>query len=332
MQKRNINRVQDFLENSKYNNEKFRNNPNLSELNNPSKLNINNDFLMNDSVNEYVSKKSISIENRLIQIDNFLKHISVKEKSPEIAFAISLKSKKSSRNWKRVEKNLSTTLKTIFNNTDQNYRVIIAGHKKPDIEELLHEKVTWIRVKFAPPKSPKGFFWDKIRKRKVIGTYLRKIGYSGYFMPVDADDWIHYKFVEYIRSCPISDAYIFNKGFMVNIFKKELWMRSRFYGGCGTSQVFYFRNEEFPLTTKKTDIRKSNFRVVIKHHGRVLKHLRNMKKNYSLVNIPLLTWVLAHGDNNTMILKKKNNDVSAKNYNTEGVELSEWFYGYFKTK
>ncbi len=61
-------------------------------------------------------------------------------------------------------------------------------------------------------------------------------------MPVDADDWIHYRFVVYIRSLPISDSYIFNNGFMVNLINNELWVRDRFYGGCGTSQIFYFEN------------------------------------------------------------------------------------------
>lgn len=286
---------------------------------------------------DYVDKKNkgTQILKVIDQLNMFEKQLANQEavhdtRKKEIVFAISLKSKKWSRNWDTVQENLSKTLRSIFNNTDQNYRIIIAGHKKPNIKELNHKKVTWLGVKFALPKSPRGFFWDKTRKRRVIGAYLRKIGYTGYFMPVDADDWIHYRFVEYIRSQPISDAFIFNNGFMVNLAKKEVWMRNRFYGGCGTSQIFYFKNDEFPISSRKKDAFKVNFKVTIRHHGRVQKHLSKIKKNYKMVNFPLITWVLAHGDNNSMILRKKDNGISAMMYDSQGEEIQDWYFNFFK--
>ena len=89
------------------------------------------------------------------------------QQKPEIAFAISLKSKKVSRDWEKVQNNLSMTIRSLFNNTDQNFRFIIAGHEKPTIEELNDKRVTWLAVKFPPPKSSKGFVSDKYRKRKL---------------------------------------------------------------------------------------------------------------------------------------------------------------------
>ncbi|MBP3041686.1 hypothetical protein J9303_19790 [Bacillaceae bacterium Marseille-Q3522] len=275
----------------------------------------------------------LSIKEQLNQIEEYF----MKEKNdnneekPEIVFAISLKSKRVSRDWERVQENLAKTLRSIFNNTDQNFRVIIAGHKKPNKPELNHERVTWLGVKFPPPINSRGFYMDKIQKRRVIGSYLRKIGFSGYFMPVDADDWIHHRFVEYIRSFPVSDAFVFDKGYMLNLYKKEIWMINRFYTGCGTSQLFYFRNEEFPKTSRERDVQRSNFKIAVgKRHGNVLEYLKNVNKKGTIVHYPFLIWVLAHGDNNSMILRKKDNNISAKHYHAKGEKFEYWFYDSFK--
>ncbi|MDQ1004177.1 hypothetical protein QFZ28_004577 [Neobacillus niacini] len=42
-------------------------------------------------------------------------------------------------------------------------------------------------------------------------------------MPLDADDWVHYRFVEYIRSHLIADAFVINTGCMAK-------MKSNRYG------------------------------------------------------------------------------------------------------
>jgi hypothetical protein len=275
---------------------------------------------------------SLPIKEQLNQIEEyFINDTNSNNEKPEIVFAISLKSKRVSRNWERVQENLSKTLRSIFNNSDQNFRIIIAGHKKPDIAELKHERVIWLRVKFPPPINSKGFYMDKVKKRRVIGAYLREIGFSGYFMPVDADDWIHYRFVEYIRSFPVSDAFVFNKGYMVNLFKKEIWMRDRFYTGCGTSQLFYFSNMEFPRTSRRIDVQQTNFKIAVgKRHGNVLQYLKKANKKCTIVDYPLLTWVLAHGDNNSMILRKKDNNISANHYHAQGEIIENWFYDSFR--
>ncbi|WHY78269.1 hypothetical protein QNH20_03635 [Neobacillus sp. WH10] len=97
-----------------------------------------------------------SLKERLDRVDDYFeenKANSITEPNElEVAFGISLKSKKVSRNWTTVQNNLSRTLRTILNNTDQNFRIIIAGHEKPNIEEINHERVTWLSVSFSRPK------------------------------------------------------------------------------------------------------------------------------------------------------------------------------------
>jgi hypothetical protein len=274
-----------------------------------------------------------SIKNPLQQVETYLKSKQPKKNKVEMAFAISLKSKTVSRNWNKVQSNLAKTLHTILNNSDSNFRIVIAGHEKPRISEIQHRRVKWLPMSFPPPSSIKGFSKDKIRKRKAIGVYLRKIGFYGYFMPLDADDWIHYRLVEYVRSQPKKAAIIMKRGMMVNLLKKEVWLRKdRFYKGCGSGTIFYFANKDFPLSSNGRALQKKPFRIVLRAHPKVVRNLAKFHKPYKFEKMPLVTWVLAHGDNNSMLKGKKNNSVSANDYGSKGLKLENGYYCYFKIR
>ena len=293
--------------------------------------------LMAEYLEEDLSKTSdtfTSLIERLDQVDEYFEknkaNGSTEPNELQVAFGISLKSKKVSRNWNIVQDNLSRTLRSILNNTDQNLRIIIAGHEKPNIEEINHERVTWLCVSFPPPKYISQYSIDKFRKRRVIGAYLRNTGFSGYFMPLDADDWIHYRFVEFIRTAPVSDAFILNKGFMANLKNKQVWVKDRFFIGCGSSSVFYFSNMDFPRSSRMTGVRKAKFKWAIWPHHKVTLFLEN--KDYRMVDFPFVTWVLFHGDNNSIIKRKLSSKVSPQNFNVIPDNLEDRFYKYFKIK
>ncbi|TCZ80963.1 hypothetical protein E0485_01375 [Paenibacillus albiflavus] len=274
-----------------------------------------------------------SIKKQLKRVEAYFLNKHVNKNKAEVAFAISLKSKIVSRNWNNVQSNLAKTLRSILNNTDSHFRVIVAGHEKPDIKEIRHKRVTWLPVNFPPPSNQKGFSRDKMRKRKVIGEYLRKIGFSGYFMPFDSDDWAHHRLVQYVRSQPTRKNFVIDTGMMINLVKKEVWLRKkRFYIGCGSSAVFYFANKDFPLTPETNNAEKKPFHLVLKAHPKVIQNLRTLRRPCKIVKFPLVTWVLGHGDNNSMLKGKKNNTVSAEDYGSKGEKLENAFFHYFKAR
>lgn len=279
---------------------------------------------------------TLSIKENMEEIEKYFEkndavdNLNMMDKPIDIVFSISLKSKKASNNWGTVERNLSRTLKTLLNNTDQNFRVIIAGHEKPDIAELQHKNIQWIDVEFSPPIKRKDYENDKMKKRNAIGSYLREIGYSGYFIPLDGDDWIHFRFVEYLRSQPLHDAYILNKGLMVNLLQETMWCRYRFHHGCGSSSIFYFANNDFPKSTNLDLSIQSPFNIVLKSHPKITVYLKRENKPFQMINLPIVTWVLAHGDNQSMAQGWKNNGISAEKYGANEEPLDNWLYEYFK--
>lgn len=246
-----------------------------------------------------------------------------------IIFAISLKSKRVARNWETVIKQFGKTLRSILNNTHQNFKIIVAGHEKPDIKELNNNKVTWIGVNFPISRSKVGMSTDKMNKRKAIAQYLSAEGFSGYFMPLDADDWVHYRLVEFINKTPFTKAIIFNKGIMSNLMKNEIWMISNFYKHCGSCSIFYFQNEQFPSDhTYKGGVFHA---LTLTSHPKIIQYLKMHKVKYSLVDFPLVFRVFGYGDNNLTVKGKLSLDLSASNFNTTGVPFHDEIFQYFKS-
>lgn len=270
------------------------------------------------------------IKNNLNKINTYLNSIRNpnSRKKSTIVFAISLKSKKVSRNWDVVQQQLAKTIQSILNSSDQNFRIIVAGHEKPNIKELSNSKVTWISVNFPLSRSKVGMSNDKMKKRYAIAHYLSKEGFSGYFMPLDADDWVHHRFVEYLNKSPVSKAYILNKGIMSNLKRNEIWLISNFYKHCGSCAVFYFENHELPKDNKPSG---GIFHgLTLTSHPKIIQNLKLYKVKYQLIDFPFIFRVYGYGDNNLTIKGKLNLDLSAANYNTFGTPLTSEIYQQFK--
>lgn len=270
------------------------------------------------------------IRTELNRFEKYLNTISYNINPSNIVFAISLKSKRLSRNWDVVKEQLTKTLRSILNNTESNYHIIIAGHEKPDIIELEHSKITWISANFPISRSSTGMSHDKMKKRKVIANYLSDKGYSGFFMPLDADDWVHYRFVEFINKSSFSKAYIFNQGIMSNLKNNEIWSLNNFYKHCGSCSVFYFEHKE--LLINKENNSGIFHTLALTSHPKVIQYLKLQKIRYQVVNYPMIFRTFGYGDNNLTIKKKISIDVSAAKYKTIGVEIGDWIYQYFRSK
>ena len=66
------------------------------------------------------------------------------------------------------------------------------------------------------------------------------------------------------------------------------------------------------------------------HHGKVPENLKTFNKSYEKIDLPFVTYVLGHGDNTSVIRGIRSNQVSAKTYKAQRVELEKWLYCYFK--
>jgi hypothetical protein len=271
---------------------------------------------------------SMSINDELSKIDSFLNERTL-EHSTRVAFVISLKSKKISKDWGTVGLNLSKTLKSILASTVNNFHIVVVGSERPDIVELTDDRVHWQSSNNPPPTSVKKYPADKMLKRRHGLAHLHCINFEGYVVACDADDWIHHRFVEYLQKIPLSDNIIFASGIMLNARSSELWIEEEhFFRGCGTSTCFYFKNSDLPsIPESKPDLNSPYF-FTLASHARIDKILGD--NAVTKISHPLVVWLIGHSENVSDEMGKKNQSVSAMHYSRQGFKRSNALGGKFK--
>jgi|GEM_PF-758002 len=277
--------------------------------------------------------QSKTIDGWLEDIDNQIANLP--EPPPdgqlEVAFLVSMRSKRASRDWDAACACLSKTLRTVFAQSDQNYRVFIAGHEKPDIPELNSNKVTWMSVSHTPPSNPRGFTADKNAKRRELGFLLGKKGFEGFVMPLDADDWIHRRLVEFIRRSGERRPTFFDAGFICNLEERAVRVRPGangkrpFFKGCGSGSYFYFKHADFPRSPTVRASKKVKFLYAVSSHVSVFEKLLQDGVGIARVQIPMINWVLGHMNNNSFLKGRNTNPSSGESPQTIGTLFVEKF-------
>ena len=112
-------------------------------------------------------------------------------------FGIALIARRRARDWAVVEGLLQLTLASVLAQTDQEFRVVIAGHDRPeampDDPRFRFLEVSW------PPDRPDEHNSDGGMKKYRIGEDLLERG-GGLLMLLDADDWVDRRLVEFARA------------------------------------------------------------------------------------------------------------------------------------
>ncbi len=139
-----------------------------------------------------------------------------------LTFIIPVKSERVSGSWDRFSNLFERTLKSVCNQTSQNFRIIVVCHEKPKTD-FQHPNLEYIHVGFDPPKldpnTPEKH--DGQKEEDKSNKILMGVGHSkqynpDYLMVVDADDCISNKIVDFVESNKNknTDGWYFNKGYI----------------------------------------------------------------------------------------------------------------------
>jgi hypothetical protein len=222
------------------------------------------------------------------------------DKPRNFAFAIPLKSKLVSRDWPTVGRLLARTLRSLFNQSNPNYRIFLSCHEIPEIPELRDPRVEILQAKFDIPIYHAEFMIDKHRKRELIAARWRTLG-GGYMMTVDADDLVSNRLVEYVMNQPSRRGFLVTRGYDLSERSRKVNVAPRFYKLCGTNCVIHWRPEELPVEPfQRQDVL---FRESIRH-GNVGTAGFFARRGESFAPLPFaaVVYVRSHGDNATDVL------------------------------
>lgn len=162
-----------------------------------------------------------------------------------LTFVIPVKSKSVSNDWASVGQIFERTLKSICNQTDSNYKILVVCHEIPDII-YNHEKLHFIHPDFPPPHKksddPKGNLLkqriDMGNKIKLGIAYAVKKFNTDYVMLVDSDDLISNRICEFVNSSGNDlPGWFVGKGYLSLKWKYVLLVTKQFNYLCGSSVI-----------------------------------------------------------------------------------------------
>lgn len=224
---------------------------------------------------------------------------------PEFVFAIPLAAA-TVGDWEHTCQMLGHTLRSILNQSNASFRVLLCGHDRPDLRELEDSRVEWMVSDIDPPVGSGKYRPDKARKRALIAHRFRQLG-GGYYMPLDADDLVHRDLVAHVRETRSPHGYSLRRGYAMDWKNRKLapvpgvW-DTTFDQVCGSSGIFHFQPTDLPETLGKgTDeayFHQFSFhaywRTTAHENGRPLED----------VDFPAVIYVLNHAQNLSFSLQR----------------------------
>ncbi len=139
---------------------------------------------------------------------------------------------------------LSATLRSIYAQTDGDFRVLLIGDRRPAIDFATDRRVEFVLYRSSP--SP-GFYKANGDKGAKLGVTARMFGErgGGYFMPVDMDDFLHRDLIAFVRANPDPNGYIIDRGYILDARRMAVthvpdprYHTAPYHKTCGSCTIF----------------------------------------------------------------------------------------------
>lgn len=165
----------------------------------------------------------------------------------KLGFVIPLKSQLVSRDWNSVECCLRRTLKSLANQTSDEWVAVVVGHEQPDLDfGSYSERVFWVAAEHDVPPVRKGGSFAKFadfnriedkNKKTMLGMrMLRRFSVSAWFV-LDADDLLHRDLVRVWASQPRQAGWVIDRGYIYYSDVERVLPTTRLTHICGSTTI-----------------------------------------------------------------------------------------------
>ena len=220
---------------------------------------------------------------------------------PLFCFAIPLRRPKSVADRKRLDGMLGLGLKSIYQQTDGNFRVFVAAAHRPELPDFVDERLEIVSV-----PGFVGTDWLSANQEGgvrvwTIAQRFAALG-GGYFMPLDHDDLVHRDLVKFVRADRHRSGYAMAKGYIYDATANALGPypipnvpMGEFHRFCGSSLVLHFSTDDI----QKQDASGLSLfaRVMSRGHPVVLEKMEEEGRPLALLPFEGVAYVRNIGDN-----------------------------------
>jgi hypothetical protein len=176
-----------------------------------------------------------------------------------VTFGIPLRATNSPVEWSALCRLLSDTVRSVYNQTDQSFRIIVACDRMPRLDFATDDRLEFLQVTLPSPKDHDEGDNDAGAKRWEIARHFL-LGGGGYLMFLDADDLVSNQLIAFVRKTNHESGYVFGQGYGMDAVSRKVLPIPQpgvtdlaFHQMCGSSIVVRFapgdlssENEEKP--------------------------------------------------------------------------------------
>jgi glycosyltransferase involved in cell wall biosynthesis len=222
--------------------------------------------------------------------------------APTFVFAIPLIARSAAYDWDVVVHHFNATLGSIFNQTDPNFRVIVACTGRPEVRIPVDERLEFVDLPDRPfsPHDPEWSYRDIARRRHAVLKHAAPDG-DAYVMLVDADDLVSCRLVSHVRQTNHQYGYLLTRGYiydsthgLLSMLPNKIGQSVSFFYSCGTSIVLRLTAEELRNSTDEQGYFR---RVMRRGHPWAGKFSMAEGRPLGLIEFRAAVYVRNHGSN-----------------------------------
>lgn len=216
-------------------------------------------------------------------------------------FGVTLRCKAVAKNWEHVVRDFHRTLRSICQQTDPDFRVIVACHEIPDMPGGYDERVEFLQADIPFPTTPHEMMQDKGYKLSMIGKRIRELG-GGYTMIVDADDLISNRVAAYVNAHPGQNGFAPKYGYVHVMGEKSVRRTLHPDQICGSCIVVNYTVDDLPaeLPSSPQDESAKGY-ILRKAHPTIRPHMAEIGRPLAELPFPATVYIRGTGDNHSMI-------------------------------
>src|SRR5215218_9237490 len=126
-------------------------------------------------------------------------------------FCIPLMPKANASDWGQVSKVFNQTLRSLNNQTNRSFQVLLAAQDMPELAPDLKLDIVHLASPWTVDNDIKSKWRDKRWKRTLLLRTVRERG-GGYVMMLDADDLVSNRLVDFVLNDGDLNGYIVESG------------------------------------------------------------------------------------------------------------------------
>lgn len=219
----------------------------------------------------------------------------------KIGIVIPLKSKAASKKWDTTCDSLEDTVRSIDNQTSNQFEAVIVGHDCPEFFLKNKHKVFFHTLETPPPdKNASEFTQDDYtldkNKKIVRGMQLLKKKDITYWYTLDADDLLDRNFIEKISNMDCKSGCILDGGYIIYKKYKLVVPHDNLSLVCGSTSILSNKLFRIPDNLDYESMKKVPWCRY--PHMDMDKYFEiELNKPYLHISDRFIGYVLGHGDN-----------------------------------